>query len=199
MSSFWSSIFGEEQKQANSKIDVSSPGASSDASQNSWDLISNSNSNSNSGSESENNLSPVPEEDSFIGDIFQLEDEEVDTNKSVNYGAVAIDNVQVSDDSLNGIYYDPEIRGINSSDKRMDSPLSLLVAREANSDSESDLGEVEDLGYMCCSGINNCIDSISKSFNNCATSFFDRWVSCCFDEDITDNNKTYKKVVSVEV
>ena len=68
-----------------------------------------------------------------------------------------------------------------------------------NSDSESDLGEVEDLGYMCCSGINNCIDSISKSFNNCATSFFDRWMSCCFDEDITDDKKTYKKVVSVEV
>ena len=75
-----------------------------------------------------------------------MEDEEVDTNKSVNYGAVAIDNVQVSDDSLNGIYYDPELRGINSSDKSMDSPLSLLL-REVNSDSESDLGEVEDIGF----------------------------------------------------
>ena len=196
MSGFWSSIFGEEQKQASSQVDGGSPDSVSDASQNSWDLLSNSGSS----------LSPIPEEYDFIGEILQAESQ-VDTARSVNYGAVDLSNSDPSldkrleaGDSLNGIYYDPDLRSINTVDGRMESPQSLLVASDLNYDSGSDLGEAEDIGFKCCAGISNCMDSISKSFDNCVTSFFDKWMSCCCcDEDITDDNKTYKKVVSVEV
>jgi|SaaInlStandDraft_2_1057019.scaffolds.fasta_scaffold57784_2 hypothetical protein len=198
MSGFWSSIFGEEENDnTSSEVAPLSPVSGSDASQNSWDLIS----NSNSGSDS--SLSPVPEEDSFIGESLQADSKHAAT-RSLGYGAVDLSGCDFDKrlevgDAINGIYFDTDLGSINAVDGRRVSPQSLLVASDLNSDSGSDFGEAEDIGFKCCAGISNCMDSISKSFDNCVTSFFDKWMSCCCDEDITDDNKTYKKVVSVEV